>query len=111
MSTSTAFLPQTVTQTLACSASTSVGAQWTNQGEANSDCARIYNNTNGVAWVVFGATAPTAAIGSGIPVPPVGTQGQVSFVRVLPGYSYVAAMLAAGATAGNVYITRGDGGT
>lgn len=116
MSNSVGFLQQSVTAAVA--ASTTVASfQFTGQGESQGDSARIYNSTNGIAFVVFGkGAAPGAAIvasgssGPAIPIPPGGSSHDVSYVRKIPGYDWVSVILNTGATAGVVYVTLGDGG-
>lgn len=63
----------------------------------------VVNMTNGTAFVAGGATA-TLATGF-----PVGPSSSAKF-RLLGGFSAVAVILSAGATAGSVIVCPGEGG-
>jgi hypothetical protein len=64
----------------------------------------VVNPTNGVAFVNFAASSAVATT-AGVPVP---VGGSVKFTAKGPCGS-VAVILATGATAGNVYVTPGEG--
>lgn len=66
---------------------------------------RVYNAGSAIAWVEFGDVTITAAVATGIPIPP----GAIEVLTIpqVSGAPYVAA-IAAGAT-GSIYFTPGMG--
>jgi hypothetical protein len=70
---------------------------------------RVMNNGTATVWIEFGNSAVTAALASGIPIGPGGTEILTGSI-IGPdtnGELYVAA-IAAGST-GKIYFTPGDG--
>lgn len=69
--------------------------------------ARVYNGTNQVVAVAFGLLGLTASLANGsmsVPIPP----GGVEVFRTPLGVTH-AAVVAAAASTGAVYVTPGDG--
>lgn len=71
---------------------------------SDSDAVLVYNPTNGIAFVVLSKGTATAT-SANTPVPP----GAQLLLATGEGINEIAVILASTATAGNVYVTSGNG--
>lgn len=100
MATSTAFLPKTTTLTISAS-TTSADESWPTPG-SDGDCLRVFNATDGIAFIAIGRGAQTATTAN-IPIAP----NSVEVIGCSDGSDTVAVILSAGT--GSVYVTKGEG--
>lgn len=117
MSNSVGFLGQAVTGVVAAT-TTAASYTWPTTDAALADTVRVYNAATVVVYVTFSKSSAgvvsaviptTTTAANGMPVPPGGSDHQISFFRVPPGVDTVS-VICGTASAGNVYFTKGDGG-
>jgi hypothetical protein len=109
MSNSTAFLPQSTTKNLTPVANSSASVNWSAVEEKYTDTLQVFNTCTAFAFLRWGIGAQTA-VATDYPVPPIGTSGLPTNIRIPPGVDTVAAFIATGVTPAPIYCTRGDGG-